>query len=138
MILDYKCKFCGKPGRVDAGDHTTGIFDLTKWIKILVCDRCGHFMEGKRKIEDEIKAECLKMWAFRKQERDREKLSKEEVKAEEILTALTKRYATVVCDHYKRQMTWDAEFVNTLMDNPTKSPTVLSTYRRGIATAPVP
>lgn len=136
MMMDYKCKFCGKPGKVDVGEHTSGIFDLTKWVKILCCDPCGQFMESKRKVEDAIKAECLKMWAFRKQERDREKVSKEEVKAEEILTALTKRYATLVCDHYKRQFVWDAEFVNTLMDNPTQSASVLSTYRHGIAKAP--
>lgn len=135
MILDYKCKFCGKPGTVDAGEHTSGIFDLTKWVKILCCDRCGHFMESKRKVEDSIRGECLKMWAFRKQEKDREKIGKEEVKAEEILTALTKRYAGMVCTHYRRETTWDAEFVNMLMDKPRKSDAILFTYRNGIRNA---
>lgn len=136
MMVDYKCKFCGKPGQVDPGPDRFGIFDMKKWIPMLCCDRCGEFMETKRGIEDKIKRVCLHLWAFRKQEKDKEKISKSEVESESILTRLTKQYASVVCDHYKREHVWDAEFVNTLMDNPTQSASVLATYRHGIAKAP--
>lgn len=135
MILNYNCKFCGKPGRVDAGENTHGIFDLTKWVKILCCDPCGKYMVDKRKIQDAIKAQCLDLWAIRKQEKDVEKVSKAEVKAEENLIALTKRYAHMICEHNRRETLWDAEFVNSLMDRPRQCENILRIYRLGIAKA---
>ncbi len=135
MMINYACKFCGRPAQVDPGPDRFGIFDMKKWITLLCCNSCGEFMEDKRKIEDAVKHECLRIWAYRKQEKDHQKVSKEEVRAEEILTALTKRYARLVCDHYRVAFTWDAEFTNMLMDNPQKSNSILFTFRNGIKKA---
>ena len=136
MILDYKCKFCGKPGQVDAGEYTSGIFDLTKWVKILCCDRCGAYMESKRKKEDKIKSVCLDLWSFRKATREPAKVREAEVNAEQNLIVLTKSYAKQVCDYYERETTWDAEFVNSLMDSPTMCSKIMMIYRHGIQKAP--
>jgi len=134
-IIDCKCHFCSKPIRLDCGPHTHGIFDLTKWAKAMICDRCGEWRRASQRLEAVIVVECLNVASVRATTRDRDAVSKVEVRAEENLIALTKRYLKIQCDYFHLEQPWDAEFVNTLMDNPRSVSKVLATCRRGLAKA---
>ena len=138
MILSYKCKFCGKAGSVDAGNNTHGLFDLTKWAKILCCTRCGEYMVAKRNVQDKIKASCLDLWATRKSEKNKEKLTKIVVATEENLIGLTKRYAKIVCEYYNKPEEWDVEIVYSLMEKPQSIDAILRIYRMGVSRKPTP
>ena len=131
-IIDCQCQFCGKPIRLDCGPHTSGLFDLTKWAKAMICDRCGDWRRASQRLEAVIVVECLNVSSVRATTRDRDAVRKVEVRAEENLIALTRRYQKIQCDYFHREQPWDAEFVNILMENPRSVSKILATYRRGL------
>lgn len=117
MNIAYECKFCNRPGIVIMEESPGIQFQIEKWKPILCCNRCGDFMVAKRKITDLIQrnAACLNVCRITLQG---EKLLKAESMCREAFTKLTKQFATVVCDYFRKTNVWDQEFVNMLMDKP--------------------
>ncbi len=127
----YNCKFCGRPGTVQAADEGLYMFTLEKWIPNICCDRCGKYMERKRKIMESLKTVCRNLEVCR--------LKKQEVRAKVepdylvTLIAITKSLATIVNEHYRVTNTWEEEFAKEIFNNPTKFSTIVNVYINSVA-----
>lgn len=116
MKIDYKCKYCGRPGQAESDDDDSTMFQVEKWKPILACNRCADFMDQKGRLFDKIKTVCI--FLIQSEKLTGDKASKIESIAREKLTTLTKSLATLACGHYRLQNVWDNEFVNMLIDQP--------------------
>lgn len=134
MNIPYKCKFCAYEGIVTiADDYPKDIINIEAWIPKLCCNRCGQFMEKKRKVLDSIRRACTQLLAVRVT-MDEEKARGTETKLRMILEVLTKKFCSLVCDYYHKTNVWDADFANLLMEKPDHWYNVTAHYLRGIAT----
>jgi hypothetical protein len=133
MNIAYDCKFCHQPGVVILEDGAP-MFQVESWKPLLCCNRCGDYQEQKRETGRRILRGAVLLLQVRVT-LSGQKLKDEEQKIQERLTALTKRYAAVVCDHFRVTNIWQEEFVLMLMEQPRQVYDILRRYIKGVAEA---
>lgn len=149
-VIEYKCKFCGanRAFECDMPEATVPRFNLDKMRPLLVCNTCADHEESRRRHERAIMAcaNWLAKWRAeiggrleRSYSQNRtselnEQLRSIEVRSEEILTTLTKRFAYCVCTFKRIAMIWEPEFVELIMKTPSNCGKHLSFYRNNVAT----
>ncbi len=128
----YNCKFCGRPGIVQADEAGLGMFSIEKWLPRICCNRCGEFMDQKRKCEQAILQVCRIIETCRINLAE-EKRKGVETRAKMNLESYTKKYASVVCNYYRVTNVWEQQFADMIFKKPTKAATALAVYIQGIA-----
>lgn len=124
-IIPSKCKVCHVDLRLEIDDECPDSW-LKKLLPLAVCDRCGDFMRSRNRLTDMVDHACgdliqAKMNPKTKPERI------EEIRKN--LNSLTHRYADLVCRYYRTPIYWEPEFVEQLMEQPSKHELILRTYR---------
>lgn len=128
MNIAATCKFCPRPILVIVGDSDVEIEAAEKWRPSLCCDRCGNFRVELRKHRDTV-ARISRNIAMSPPEMVAEVINR----SRDALAKITKRIATLACDYYRIQNTWEADFVDNIIENPTKSDIVIATYINGVS-----
>lgn len=131
--FDYNCKFCGKPGTVEADEAGLYMFKPEVWLPKIACNRCGKFMEEKRRQSVDLFKACRVLQTCRATKSVKTKEIEEQIKLK--LEIITKRFSTLVCDYYRVANVWDREFPSLLFDKPDGVEIAIGVYIRGVAAA---
>lgn len=147
--IEYNCKFCGVHHvfKCDVPEAVEARFDIVKMRQILTCNRCADHESERRALEKKIvvTAEWLKNWRVeingqldRSYTQDkihslRGRINAIEVRAEEMLTVLTKRFANCVCAFKQVATIWESDFVELIMKTPQNAYKHLIFYRHNVA-----
>lgn len=146
--IQYTCKFCGADRAFECNipDAVDARFNLDKIRPILTCDRCADHESERRTLERKILSVAKWVSNWRQelggkidrtytQDRThelREHLNAIEVRAEEMLTLLTKRFAHCVCVFKKVTPIWESDFVDLIMKSPHNCVKHLHFYRSNV------
>lgn len=133
MIIEYNCKFCRLKSAVEIDDTDHIMFQVDKWKPLLCCNRCADYMVAKRTLIDKVASASVLLSRSRLSETGAT-LLKVEAAIRERFTVLTKLFATLVCDYYRKQNVWEEAFVDMLMDCPDKFWQIVQQYAKGIRT----
>lgn len=130
--ITYTCKFCRHGCTFEVNwDEACEQFDLSKWIPILVCDRCGNHERKRRDIESSIIKLAIQIVVDRRALRG-PALLKAEAAARECLNVKLMAYATCICDHLFIQTQFDNDFTDQIVEKPDKAHKLLAFYRSSI------
>lgn len=103
---------------------------VEKWLRVIVCNRCGKYLEAYRRIDEAIALIGRQLMLGLKSS------SYGEIRAaaSEKLTALTHEFERIVTKRYNTTDSWSYDFVELLMDKPDKTHVALrmeeSNHRR--------
>jgi len=126
MKIDYKCKFCFRPGTIDC--DVPEYFTLDYWKSILACNRCADFMVEKRRYVDLIRKTSLRITNARVLKSKNLSEVEKEVRAD--LDSLSKLLCTCVNRHYGLDNIWDSSLTDVLMEQPQHSEMSCENYVR--------
>jgi len=113
MIVQSKCKFCGKVLHLQIAEEyaTLERKDPFKLIEKAACNRCGDYHMSRIYLLDKVKAVSEDMI----QGMPKDKLPK----AREVLTVLFKRYMRLISEFRRVPMPdWDDHIVEAVMNAP--------------------
>lgn len=125
ISIAYKCKFCGRDGITQADERGLEMINLQKWIPNICCNRCGKYMDDKRRVMAGIAKVCREL--------EMGKPDKKPDSAMEALRVLTRKMANIVCDYYHVQFFWEQDFAQQIFEKPSKCYAILAAYMRGVA-----
>lgn len=128
MKFEYKCKFCQRPGFVITGDDPVELEAAKRWFPMLCCNRCGDFRIALRKLRDSLRSVARQLVVA-----PESKKSEAVSAAVPKLEVITKKICTLVCNFYRVQNTWSREFVDMILDNPSKCDVCVTVFVSGIA-----
>jgi len=128
--VPYTCRFCGAQRMASYDDDCPGI-QLEKWMKVICCNKCADFRVQRGNLTDGIASACrvIQVETFNGATLPLEKETRIRLK----LVKLTKRYATLMCDHLHLTNVWNPDFVDQLMEHPDKWGLILKTYVGGLS-----
>ena len=106
---------------VYADEEGLTIIHNEKWLPKICCNRCGKYMEDKRKLLDSISKFCCSIDP-----------ATNNGKAMQVMSILTKRLAETVCAYYKVKVVWNEELPKIILENPRYSFAAISTYIQGV------
>jgi hypothetical protein len=129
--FDYNCKFCGKPGTVEGDEAGLHMFKPEVWLPKMACNRCGKYLEEKRRQMTDLLKACRVLQTCRASKGDKVKAIEEQTHLK--LEILTKRFSTLVCDYYRLTNVWDREFPELLFEKPHAVEILVGVYIRGMA-----
>jgi hypothetical protein len=127
MKLEYQCRFCKLDGEVDLPEEGLDMFQVEKFKPILCCNRCGDFMNMRRESADRIK-KVAELLIQQRGSKNPDKTVEVTRKVREIMTMLTKRYSTLVNNHFRKPNVWHEDFVDLLMEKPEFYQRILKDY----------
>lgn len=135
MKVEYRCKFCHRPGVVEIPEEDTKITDemfrMERWIPLLTCNRCADYLVAKRQTIDAILYACRELEVAPESKRE-----KALAKSRNSLTSLTKRFYFIVCNYYRKPNQWNAELLELLIEHPRRAYDTLSRAVRIIEETP--
>lgn len=116
MIIETKCKLCGRPLKVpceEGYDYKLDTLGLMRLVPLLACNRCADYAVERRRIFYPIKRLCeqliLRRWA---KEQDEPKIA-------EALGELMRKYIRLMADY--RGVTapdWDESLLDAVVKSP--------------------
>lgn len=111
-----KCTRCGKQLVLTVGDDACPELTIDKWLKIIVCNPCGDFLENMHRLERAMCHVCVQVMISERSK------SRGDVRAaaEKKLTELTQEFTRRLSAHYTTINNWDHEFVDMLLERPNK------------------
>ena len=110
------CTRCKKPLVLNQ-DAECPALRVPNWIAIIVCDRCGKYLERLRTIDDAI-AKVANRWMIASGARDPSAVRAE---CSEQLVKLTQSLMRVLMQRWDTTDTWSLELVDMLLDSPDKT-----------------
>ena len=110
------CTRCKKP-LVLKQDPDCPALHIQAWIAIIVCDRCGKYLERLRAIDDKI-ASVANKWSIASGSRDPSAARSE---CSDQLVKLTQSLMRLLMQRWGTTDTWSMEVVEMLLDNPDKT-----------------
>lgn len=114
--VSYRCPVCGRQGTAKYSPACP-IEDFEAWRRMLHCDRCAAYLEGKRRVIGKINHWLSRLPAPEEQTRQQDVMRE----IEAGLTRWTKGLAHLVCEHWRRPMEWDVSLVEVLMRRPAEA-----------------
>jgi hypothetical protein len=136
--LDYNCQFCGKQGHVEFYDPPLipgkASFDVSKFIPLLCCDRCGLYERKRRdlfsvQLRQAAKLVTIRILAPDEDDNDRKIL---EEKIRKSLVRLSQRFGNLVAEFWSRAFIWEPDLVESIMRDPSQAARFLGGYVRAI------
>lgn len=124
MTLPSKCKFCGLQLEAECADDCP-----QEWIDVLLpslcCNRCGGYLEWRRRILSSVKRTCQD-WAVKGAET-------RAAEAQAVFARLEKvtRNIVLVMARFHRATVgvyWHRDFVDQLMERPDKSAAIIAAF----------
>lgn len=134
QTIETTCKFCRKPifMECDGIDQIDAkVFNLEIWKKNVACNRCANYRVGLRQATERMFKVCESLLIWRTAKLD-EKRKAAEDQCHEMLQAITKKIATVVCDYFRVANQWEPGFADDIFNHPNNAGKVVSVYLRGI------
>jgi len=125
---NYTCRLCGLHGQTQY-DPACPNLDIAKWLPQLVCNSCHDFESKRRRIGRRIANLCVKLLTLRQCDPTAQELFQTEATIKARLTPLTRDYARLLADRYRRSEIWDEEFPAMLVEKPDRSWTILDHFR---------
>lgn len=125
----YKCKICGAEHVAMASDDGDPAWNITL-AKLLVCDRCADYRQGRRKYGEAIATVCAQIRGALLSSKGLSQSVEDEARKQ--LRNLTQSYARVACRHRGMADVWDEEWVNMLVEKPDKVWIILREYEAGL------
>jgi len=129
MLLNYQCRYCKLEATIPLDDEGLDMFQVEKFKPILCCNRCADSIVARRAVVDRIK-KAVELLIIQRHSSNPENVVVVTKNVREALTVLTKRYATLVNEYFKKPNMWHADFVDLLMDKPRYYETILKDYFR--------
>ena len=133
MHLAYVCKFCRRPGIVEAPKESIPaltMMDMEKWLPILACDRCADYHSARITLRDRITKVAVTLIRARQ---SREETSELMLFVRKAFGDLTQQFAGLVCRYHKRHEVWEPEFIQLLVEKPDRTHEILRNFERQIA-----
>lgn len=131
IYREAKCKFCRKELHLKM-DSACPKAMADFWLTIAACDRCADYRTGLDRLSGAMTNVCRALMLVRGGEAaNRERV---EERCRTLLTELTRKYAELVCDFYRKTTVWEPGFPEMLFNHPEKAGTALGVYRKGMAT----
>ena len=121
------CQFCGYTLQLHI-DDACPIRDAQHWISMAACDRCADFRLGLLKAGDYCRKAVEPMFDARGTKREKEVESEVRNKVEEA----SRRIMRMTCDHYRVTYHWSPEFVDELLEHPSKAHSLIALVRRRV------
>lgn len=109
-----QCNQCRRKLLLEVGAGCPPI-RVEAWLKIVVCNRCGEYLEKYRRIDDAIAFVCNR-WAMAGRNRD---AARAQIAGQ--LEALTRELVRVLTLRYDTTADWSMQFVEVLMECPDRS-----------------
>jgi hypothetical protein len=94
---------------------------IDKWLKIVVCNRCGKYLEAYRRIDDAVSYVCGQFMLARKSS----SIGQIRAALSEQLTRLTQEFNRILMKRWSTTSSWSTEIVELLLDKPDKTRIVL-------------
>ena len=90
---------------------------IEHWLRIIVCNRCGGYLEAYRRVDDAIAYVCTQLCLAigTRGENDIRAVVREK------LNALTRELNRILVKRWNTVAPWTGEFVDLLMEKPDKS-----------------
>ena len=122
MIVELKCQFCGRVGRVIVDDQYAALKDPQGLYNRYSCDPCGDFRQRKRQTFNKLKWICETLATGQVNgKEDLERVRKN-------LKTLLMRYAVNLAKHRGVDSPdWDEAILDALMAKPSSLSSVLAT-----------
>lgn len=146
--IQYTCKFCGSKHSFDCDmpEVIEARFNVEKMRPILTCNHCADHETDRRALERkilsvtkwihnwriEINSKLDRAYTQDRTHELRQQLSAIEVRAEEMLTVLTKKFAHCVCVFKRVTPIWESDFVDLIMKSPHNAAKHLHFYRSNV------
>ena len=110
------CTRCGKHLVLEQDPECPPLV-IEKWMKIIVCNRCGKYLESYRRLDDAIAYVC-NQWSL-----VMHKQAGHEVRGalRDKLTQLTKELQRLICERWNTTNEWCEDWVDFLIEQPHKS-----------------
>jgi hypothetical protein len=138
MNVAYDCKVCKRHGVITLPETEHVIINIEKWLPLLTCNRCADYLTDRRSCLERIQKVCVALIGLRLDPPKVEAMGRLEQGARNKLTELTKKFTTIICEHFHKQNYWDVEFVNLLMDHPDNFWNICRDYTKFISKSPSP
>lgn len=146
--VEYRCKFCNtnRAFEYDKPEVVEARFNVDKMRPLLACNTCAdHDTERRRheraileaanwllKWRGEINGKLDRSYTHDRTSELNDHIRTIEVRAAEILTVLTKRFAATVCKFKRVAVIWEQEFVDLIVESPHNAGKHLCYYRECI------
>lgn len=112
--IPSKCTRCQCALMLEVGAGCPPI-RVEAWMRIVVCNRCGKYLERYRQLDDAIAFVCSR-WSMAGKNRD---AARSQIFAQ--LEALTLSLVRLFCERWQTTAEWHPEFVDLLLDLPDRS-----------------
>ena len=123
MKLASECKACGKHVVLECDDQCPKL-NLEKWLPIIVCNRCGDYMERRRLITERIQTACNQVIITATLKNKSEPMAK----LRENLIQLTQSFCQLLCRRWQTTNDWSDEMVDIIMESPDKASLALRAH----------
>lgn len=139
MNRAFQCFMCGHEGIIifdelednDAAREAAEVFDrmFGKASQSIACNRCGGWIEKRRKVESALFSIARK-WEVA------------DVKVRELIEAnvrvklnnRTREYAELICGRHNKETVWEPDFIELILRRPWALGEILKRYRLGVKT----
>lgn len=138
IVIAYNCRLCAQVGHVMIKDDESC---EQHWIdvltKILVCNPCADLRDKFKRSETHIEKACVKlvrMSMMKIKDADRRDFEKA---CRAILVGATRTYAECMAEYRNLEsIVWHEDFVEQLMEDPSRAYGILKRYRAQLKTMP--
>jgi len=125
MTHTKPCKFCGLPVTVESDPECPPEW-AQSLLNMLACNRCADYRAAMGRIGAEIRKVCLNMIQMIN---GRVSTPEKEAKIRKAVENMTWKVAEATCKFYRvKNVIYDQDFVDQIMEHPDKSSKILSTY----------
>lgn len=123
------CKFCRVPVTLRIQADALDMLDISKWLGIAACNRCGDYHSRRNAIVAGVQAIATK-WQQASQtlaDGERDELQDE---CRRSLEKLTRRLADNASQHYRCGHSWESDWVQQILENPQNATKSCTFYER--------
>jgi hypothetical protein len=125
MSIPAKCTKCGRGLSLECDPDCPPI-RIELWLKIVVCNRCGEYLEKRRAILDSTQAICNGISQLIGTKAHGDACAK----SADALTKLTQSFVALLVRRWNTRNDWDLEMVNMITSHPSSAMKSLVAHER--------
>lgn len=119
-----KCTHCARSILLQPGPDCPPL-RVALWLKIIVCNRCGEYLEKRRKLTEAIQGICTTVGLS-----PPSAMAAAAGKARDALSRLTQAYVTLLSKRWTTINDWSDEMVSLLLSSPLAATAALKAHER--------